>query len=375
MFGKKKLAALGLAVVLCGSVLVSAGRASAAAGPKIVVDGRAVEFTGDLGTPFFDANGRTQVPLRAAMEAMGAKVDWDAGVRTAVVSKGSVTVRVPIGAEFVFINGEKKTNDTAAVALNGRTYLPIRIVAEALGADVAWEQATQTVRITTHGDPVAWVRCGESEYVDGEYSDSYAYGIEGKFVTERSNDYEIYLYEYNERDQLTTEYYGFDAGYDGLDITVTTYSYNNFGLCTYELSNTTDGETGELYPGYEAWYEYNSKGDVTKELYHSLYDDSWSQTDYSYLYDSNGRISKMTAKYANMEEAYTETHSYRYDGYGRLVEEESETYASGEVRDMYYSEYFSYGYDVYGNLVRMSTYEEGQYYSYTDEVRYSYRQV
>ena len=80
-----------------------------------MIDGKTVEFSTAVGKPFIDENGRTQVPLRAAMEAMGAKVDWDGEVRTAVVTKGYVTVRVPIGAEFVWINGEKKTNDTAAV--------------------------------------------------------------------------------------------------------------------------------------------------------------------------------------------------------------------------------------------------------------------
>ena len=187
-----------LSVVICSMSLISFGTA-ATKGPGIVIDGTPVQFSSGMGEPFVDENNRTQVPLRVTMEAMGAKVDWDAEVRTAVVSKGSVTVRVPIGAEFVWVNGEKKNNDTAAVIVNSRTYLPIRIVAEALGADVAWDGASKTVKITTHGDPVAWVRCGESWYHNGEYYDSFDYVIKNNKISSYSNNLEVFSYVYNDR--------------------------------------------------------------------------------------------------------------------------------------------------------------------------------
>ena len=149
-----------LIVIFCAMSLVVVAKADS--NPSVVVDEQHVHFSEDMGMPFVDDNNRTQVPLRVTMEAMGAKVSWDSGVRTAIVSKGSVTVRVPIGAEFVWINGEKKTNDTAAVIVNDRTYLPIRIVAEALGADVDWDGEAKTVQITTQGNPAIWVCTGVS---------------------------------------------------------------------------------------------------------------------------------------------------------------------------------------------------------------------
>jgi len=36
-----------------------------------------VGFTSDSHLPFIDNNSRTQVPLRATMEAYGCVVDWD----------------------------------------------------------------------------------------------------------------------------------------------------------------------------------------------------------------------------------------------------------------------------------------------------------
>ena len=90
-----KISSCCLIVVFCFTFLVCYARAVTS--PSVVVDGQQVHFSEDMGIPFIDTNNRTQVPLRITMEAMGAKVEWDSGVRMAIVSKGNITVRVPIG--------------------------------------------------------------------------------------------------------------------------------------------------------------------------------------------------------------------------------------------------------------------------------------
>ncbi|BDG62177.1 hypothetical protein caldi_32670 [Caldinitratiruptor microaerophilus] len=49
------------------------------------------------------------------------------------------------------VNGKPVATDVAPMNVNGRVLIPIRFVAEALGADVTWDGATQTVRIRTAG--------------------------------------------------------------------------------------------------------------------------------------------------------------------------------------------------------------------------------
>ena len=56
-----------------------------AAETKVNVDGTEVEFTD--AKPFVDKNGRTMVPLRPVAEAMGIDVEWDKRANTAVFSK------------------------------------------------------------------------------------------------------------------------------------------------------------------------------------------------------------------------------------------------------------------------------------------------
>lgn len=114
----------------------------------ITVNGAAIEFTAETGAPFID-NGNTLVPFRVTIEKIGAEVEWNAETRTAIAKKGDITVEAPIGENHVLSNGEKIEISTAAVIQDGKTYLPIRVVVEALGGEVEWNGETRTVEITT----------------------------------------------------------------------------------------------------------------------------------------------------------------------------------------------------------------------------------
>lgn len=106
---------------------------------NVVIDGVNVGFNDSTGYPFIDENNRTLVPLRAAMEALGATVSWDGEVSCAIVTKGATTVNCYIGETRIYRNGTPILNDAAAQIKNSRTYLPIRAVAEALDASVGWD--------------------------------------------------------------------------------------------------------------------------------------------------------------------------------------------------------------------------------------------
>ena len=105
--------------------------------------------------PFIDANGRTQVPIRFIAEALGAQVQWDAAARSAVITKGETVIRLPIGSSTIYVNGAPKPLDTTCFIQNGRTYVPVRFVSEILGADVAWDGANYRVVITTGNSAAA----------------------------------------------------------------------------------------------------------------------------------------------------------------------------------------------------------------------------
>jgi hypothetical protein len=98
-------------------------------------------------TPFINGDGRTMLPVRAISEALGAEVQWDDTTQTATLIMGDIIVKVPIGQNSIDVNGTPFAMDTAAVIKDGRTLLPVRAVGEALGAKIGWDEATSTVSI------------------------------------------------------------------------------------------------------------------------------------------------------------------------------------------------------------------------------------
>ena len=113
----------------------------------ISIDDTKMEFCGHTGIPFIDSHNRTQVPLRIVMESLGAEIDWNQNTQTVIVQKDDIMVEVPIGKYYIIKNGQQIPNDTAAIIRGSRTFIPIRAVLEAFGTEVEWENETQTVTI------------------------------------------------------------------------------------------------------------------------------------------------------------------------------------------------------------------------------------
>ena len=92
-------------------------------------------------------NNRTMLPARFVAEAFGAAVSWDGATSTAkfVAADGTV-ISIRIGAAEATVGAETIPLDTPAYidAASGRTYLPVRFLAEALGAFVVWNGETST---------------------------------------------------------------------------------------------------------------------------------------------------------------------------------------------------------------------------------------
>jgi len=149
----KKLISLVLAAVMC----IGMGTTAMAADINVTVDGQAVAWTD--AKPFIK-DGRTLVPLRPIANALGLAVFWNGDTQKASFSDGKTTVAFELNSKEYVVYGEKLAEsevvkmDTAAISENGRTYAPAKYLAQAFGYTVGWDQATQTVKITSGDAPV-----------------------------------------------------------------------------------------------------------------------------------------------------------------------------------------------------------------------------
>ncbi len=110
----------------------------------------AVKFNGEWMTfdvPPMLMNDRTMVPLRAIFEALGATVTWDDATQTATGIRNGKEVSVTIGSNRAMVGGNMVSIDQSAALVNDRTLVPLRFVSESYGANVEWDDASQTVFI------------------------------------------------------------------------------------------------------------------------------------------------------------------------------------------------------------------------------------
>lgn len=112
--------------------------------PEAVVGGEKVA----LEAPSFLQAGRTYVPLEFLSRGLGAVVDWKLPDSRAVVSYGATVVEIVAGADAMQVNGRREPLDAPALLLRDRIYVPLRAVAEAMGARVIWEEESQMVKIS-----------------------------------------------------------------------------------------------------------------------------------------------------------------------------------------------------------------------------------
>ena len=92
--------------------------------------------------PYIDSNNRMLVPIRYAANAMGVSDDniqWNSYTQTGTISGAMGVVRVTVGSTNLITSNGTITMDTVAVNTNNRIYVPVRYIANALGASVSWD--------------------------------------------------------------------------------------------------------------------------------------------------------------------------------------------------------------------------------------------
>ena len=117
--------------------------------------GRIVHLTMDgqalpeFEVPSMIVQGRTFVPVRHVFEAMGASVDFHEVERRVLIAYNEHLTIMHIGSyEFMF-DSEILRMDVAPQIIEGRTMVPLSAIATTMGFGIDWDNDTSTVSITT----------------------------------------------------------------------------------------------------------------------------------------------------------------------------------------------------------------------------------
>lgn len=106
-----------------------------AQGLTLIVDGK--DLT-SLAAPFI-RNNRTLVPIKFIGDALDAVVSWHEEEKMVTIKKDDLDLTLWIGSRIFLLNGTYHVSDVAPEIINDRTYVPVKLVANAFQVGVLWD--------------------------------------------------------------------------------------------------------------------------------------------------------------------------------------------------------------------------------------------
>ncbi len=134
-------------VIILALLVLSGSAAFAGDDVTVLVNGKKV--VSDV--PAAIVSDRTMLPFRAVFNALGVEDDaikWNQNSRSIEVNSGGKYIFLAVGSPGALVDDALITLDALPYIENSRTFVPVRFVSEALGANVKWDENTRTVTIT-----------------------------------------------------------------------------------------------------------------------------------------------------------------------------------------------------------------------------------
>lgn len=113
-------------------------------------------------------NNRVMVPIRKTADYLGYTTDWNSTTETMTFTKGNRKIVHVMRSNVIYVDGQAITFDTPSQNIQNRTVMPVRMLAEATGANVDWDNAARRVIITTNSPKVVNVTTSKSVAAVGE---------------------------------------------------------------------------------------------------------------------------------------------------------------------------------------------------------------
>ena len=185
----RKLYTLLFMVLLCCLFVVPAAASTSHMTISIEIDGKTFEAKA------YVINNRTMVPLRAIFEKLEAEVTWHQETQSITAVKGDTKIMLRLNSTEAQINDQTTVLDVPPVVIEQSTFVPLRFVSEALGAEVSYDAQRKVAIVNTtpadcesgqvHSgtiDPTGetWKACGSPHFVRGDF---YIEGLESPVLT------------------------------------------------------------------------------------------------------------------------------------------------------------------------------------------------
>jgi tetratricopeptide (TPR) repeat protein len=88
---------------------------------------------------------RTLVPLRGIAEALGATVGWDGTTSSVTIERYGTILKLQVDSNIVYLDSVRIEMEIPVIVKESRTYVPARFITEFFGGEVDWNELTHTV--------------------------------------------------------------------------------------------------------------------------------------------------------------------------------------------------------------------------------------
>ena len=144
----KKVISLLMAITMAVSMLIVPINVSAAEYVSVYMDDKEISFpTTDARPQIIDS--RTYVPVRKTCDELGLTLDWNSKTETLTFTRENMTIAHTMRSKVIYVNGKAVQFDTPSINKNNRILMPIRMLAESIGAKVEWDNDKRSVFITS----------------------------------------------------------------------------------------------------------------------------------------------------------------------------------------------------------------------------------
>ncbi|MCJ8014305.1 N-acetylmuramoyl-L-alanine amidase family protein [Paenibacillus sp. KQZ6P-2] len=137
-----------MAIMLFVFILAFPHNGQAAAGnAKIYLDDKELTLPGNAKVE--NVNGNIMIPLRVVGENLGFDVAWEQKTRTVTIKKDSNVIKLVVNQKTADVNGKKVSMDIAPILRTDTVIVPLRFVSEQMGLTVNWDNNKKIVYLYT----------------------------------------------------------------------------------------------------------------------------------------------------------------------------------------------------------------------------------
>ena len=241
-------------------------------------------------------DNKTYVPVRGVFEELGFNVTYDKENATAIISDSNFTIKIPKDKNYFLVNSDSIKPDSPQKIVNGNMYLPLRAIADSIGADTSWNSETKIAHVSYKG---------KTSYISTKTTTSTKPTTSSPSIIKpltTNNGTTMYSLTASEQKKIIAfAEQNIKDGNPGLSILGQRLKYPHSATCTDGKVNYVFSSTKDFGSEYNCKYFANVYGYVTAQLPTGLRKET-KYTASVYFNITNNKVTDLTLNYVSFSE-------------------------------------------------------------------------